>query len=200
MNPESYESTFFLALRRMRAPLITLIVIYAVSILGLTLIPGLDAEGNPSQMDFLHAYFISYTATTIGFGEIPNAFPKRNGCGSRCAFICRSLAGPTRLARCWPCCRIRISAMQCVCNALAGPCGICGNRFTWSAAMAKPGSCSAALDQLGVRAIVIEVSESRVSQLDLHGHTADIPALAADASQPEILKLAGLTHRAAARA
>ncbi|HCB12061.1 MAG TPA: potassium channel protein, partial [Gammaproteobacteria bacterium] len=51
------------------------------------------------------------------------------------------------------------------------------------------------LDQLGVRAVVIEVDENRVSQLDLHGHSADIPALTADASQPEILKLAGLTHR-----
>nr|MCU0809305.1 ion channel [Candidatus Contendobacter sp.] len=75
MNPEAYESTLFLALRRMRAPLITLILIYAVSILGLTIVPSLDAEGNPSRMSFLHAfYFISYTATTIGFGEIPNAF------------------------------------------------------------------------------------------------------------------------------
>ena len=38
-------SVFFLALRRMRAPLIVLIVIYAVSTLGLTLIPGVDAQG-----------------------------------------------------------------------------------------------------------------------------------------------------------
>ena len=75
MNPASYESTLFLALRRMRAPLITLILIYAVSVGGLTLIPGIEVEGQPTRMDFLHAfYFISYTATTIGFGEIPNAF------------------------------------------------------------------------------------------------------------------------------
>ena len=75
MNPDVQESTFCLALRRMRAPLITLILIYAVSVLGLTLIPGIDAEGQPTRMSFFHAfYFISYTATTIGFGEIPNAF------------------------------------------------------------------------------------------------------------------------------
>ncbi|MDZ7622703.1 MAG: NAD-binding protein [Candidatus Competibacteraceae bacterium] len=52
-----------------------------------------------------------------------------------------------------------------------------------------------ALDQTGLRAVVIELDDGRVSQLDLHSHTADIPALAADARQPEILKLAGLTHR-----
>ena len=66
-------SIFFLALRRMRVPLIVLIVLYAVSTLGLTLVPGIDAQGRPAPpMSFFHAfYFVSYTATTIGFGEIP---------------------------------------------------------------------------------------------------------------------------------
>ena len=36
------SATIFLIMRRMRAPLITLIVIFAVSVLGLTLIPGQD--------------------------------------------------------------------------------------------------------------------------------------------------------------
>ncbi|HNM64761.1 MAG TPA: ion channel, partial [Accumulibacter sp.] len=69
-------SVFFLALRRMRAPLIVLVVIYAVSTCGLTLIPGVDAQGKPAPpMSFFHAfYFVSYTASTIGFGELPNAF------------------------------------------------------------------------------------------------------------------------------
>ena len=39
------SATVFLILRRMRAPLIVLIVIFAVSVLGLTLIPGEDAGG-----------------------------------------------------------------------------------------------------------------------------------------------------------
>ena len=41
-----------------------------------TLIPGVDAEGKATPpLSFFHAfYFISYTATTIGFGEVPNAF------------------------------------------------------------------------------------------------------------------------------
>lgn len=60
-----------LILRRMRAPLITLIGVYAISILGMVLIPGRAGQG----LDFLHAfYFVSYTASTIGFGELPTAF------------------------------------------------------------------------------------------------------------------------------
>ena len=69
------DNVAFLIFRRMRAPLIVLIIIYSVSVMGLVLIPGQDAQGNLWHMDFFHAfYFFSYTATTIGFGEIPYAF------------------------------------------------------------------------------------------------------------------------------
>ncbi len=69
------DSVVYLVLRRMRAPLLLLIFVYAVAIGGLVLIPGTDSEGRPWRFDFLHAfYFISYTASTIGFGEIPYAF------------------------------------------------------------------------------------------------------------------------------
>src|SRR6188768_4302422 len=65
----------FLLMRRLRAPLITLMSVYSIAILGLALIPGLDAAGNPGYMTLFHAtYVISFTATTIGFGEIPQPF------------------------------------------------------------------------------------------------------------------------------
>ena len=64
-----------LLLRRMRLPLIILISTYAISVLGLTLIPGIDDQGNPWRMDFFHAiYFVSFLGSTIGFGEIPYPF------------------------------------------------------------------------------------------------------------------------------
>ena len=64
-----------LALRRLRAPLVALICVYAVAVLGLTLIPGVDDQGNPWRMDFFHAfYFVSFMGSTIGFGEIPYPF------------------------------------------------------------------------------------------------------------------------------
>ncbi|MBX3686459.1 MAG: potassium channel protein, partial [Rhodocyclaceae bacterium] len=78
MIPGTHHGTLFLMLRRMRAPLILLIVIFAISVLGLTIVPGFDEHGNPARMSFFHAfYFISYTATTIGFGEVPNAFSEQ---------------------------------------------------------------------------------------------------------------------------
>lgn len=68
----------------MRAPIIVLIVIYAISVFGLTLVPGVDAEGKAAPpLSFFHAfYFISYTATTIGFGKFRPPFPMDSACGS----------------------------------------------------------------------------------------------------------------------
>ena len=40
------SSTIFLVMRRMRTPLITLIVIFFISVVGLTLIPGVDPKAS----------------------------------------------------------------------------------------------------------------------------------------------------------
>ena len=64
----------YLLLRRMRLPLIVLISVYAISVLGMTLITGMDDQGNPWRMDFFHAvYFVSFLGSTIGLGEVPYA-------------------------------------------------------------------------------------------------------------------------------
>ncbi|MCU0814244.1 MAG: NAD-binding protein [Burkholderiaceae bacterium] len=64
-----------LILRRLRAPIITLISVYAIAIFGLVLMPGTDPDGNPWRLSVFDAFYImSYTATTIGFGEVPHPF------------------------------------------------------------------------------------------------------------------------------
>lgn len=66
---------FFLVLRKLRRPLIVLISMYSIATLGMTLIPGVDDQGNVWHMSFFHAfYFVSFMGTTIGFGEIPYEF------------------------------------------------------------------------------------------------------------------------------
>jgi Trk K+ transport system NAD-binding subunit len=69
------QNLIYLLLRRMRLPLIVVILAYAISILGLVLTPGVDDQGNPWHMNFFHAfYFVSFMGSTIGFGEIPYPF------------------------------------------------------------------------------------------------------------------------------
>lgn len=65
----------WLTMRRLRLPLIVLVIIFFLSVIGMVLIPGVDSNGNPVRLSYLEAaYFVAYTATTIGFGEIPYAF------------------------------------------------------------------------------------------------------------------------------
>ena len=62
-------------MRRMRTPLIVLLIVFFFSVLAMTLVPGVDANGNPFSMGTLDAaYFIAILQTTIGFGEIPHSF------------------------------------------------------------------------------------------------------------------------------
>jgi len=59
----------------MRTPFLVIIFTYTLSIIGLLLIDGVDNEGNVYHLTIFDAfYFISYTATTIGFGETPFVF------------------------------------------------------------------------------------------------------------------------------
>ncbi|WP_457744106.1 potassium channel family protein [Sulfurimonas sp.] len=69
------EQIIWIVLKRLRTPFLVIIVTFAVSILGLVLIPGTDDQGNVYQMTFFDAfYFVSYMASTIGFGEAPYSF------------------------------------------------------------------------------------------------------------------------------
>jgi len=62
-------------LRYIRRPVFVLIIVYAIGITGMALIPGQNADGSVEYMSLFHAfYFFTFTATTTGFGEIPNEF------------------------------------------------------------------------------------------------------------------------------
>lgn len=69
------NNIIFIFFRRMRLPLLSMVVVFSITALGLTLIPGQDADGNVWYMSYFHAfYFVGYMSTTIGFGEIPYPF------------------------------------------------------------------------------------------------------------------------------
>jgi len=58
---------------KLRNPLILIVITFSISIFGLTVIPGLDTNGNEVHMGFFDAlFFVLYTATTIGYGEGEN--------------------------------------------------------------------------------------------------------------------------------
>ena len=74
------NEAFWIVIRRLRVPILIIIVTYAISIVMLTLIPGKDSNGHTYYMTFFDAFYIvSYTANTIGYGEIPYTltYPQR---------------------------------------------------------------------------------------------------------------------------
>jgi voltage-gated potassium channel len=71
------NNIIFLILRRMRAPLIAVITSFGIAVAGLTMMPGIEIDGKVSHMTLFDAFYvISYTATTIGFGEIPHQYSR----------------------------------------------------------------------------------------------------------------------------
>ena len=69
------QDIVWLTMRRLRSPLITLILVFFVSVTVLVAIPGIDDQGKVYHLTFGQAvYFVAYMSTTIGFGEIPYAF------------------------------------------------------------------------------------------------------------------------------
>lgn len=69
------NSSLFIILQRMRIPFIIIVITYTIAIIGLIVIDGVDVNGEPHQMGIFDAfYFVSYMATTIGFGESPFDF------------------------------------------------------------------------------------------------------------------------------
>jgi Trk K+ transport system NAD-binding subunit len=69
------DNALWIILQKLRTPLLVIIVTYSIAILGMVLIPGLDDKGNVYHLTFFDAfYFVSYMASTIGFGESPYDF------------------------------------------------------------------------------------------------------------------------------
>jgi voltage-gated potassium channel len=191
------SSTIFLVMRRMRTPLITLIVIFFISVVGLTLIPGIDAEGRPARLSLFESfYFMSYTATTIGFGELPWPFTPAQRLWVTFS-IYLSVVG-------WA---YAIGSMLTLVQDRSFRQALAFRRFTRKverlrepfllvAGFGRAGELLAKdFDELGQQIVVIDESSHRVDALELGSYHADIPGLAADASNPHHLSAAGLGHR-----
>ncbi|HPX38126.1 MAG TPA: NAD-binding protein [Mycobacterium sp.] len=65
----------FLIMRRMRAPLIFVIVTFSFCTAGMMFIPGVDSQGNPHRLSIFDAFYqMTITLTTVGFTEAPYPF------------------------------------------------------------------------------------------------------------------------------
>ena len=190
------SAPIFLVLRRMRVPLITLILIFAVSVLGLSLITGFDDAGRPYRMSIFDSFYVmSYTATTIGFGELPYPFTA----GQRLwvsGTIYLSVIG-------WA---YAISALLSLLQDRAFRAALALQHFSRKVSRLREpfllivgyGQTGEVLgrsfDELGRRFTVVDLADARIDALELDTLRADVPGLVGDARNPRDLEVAGLTH------
>ena len=192
--PKSIHKVFSLVMRRMRAPLIILIVVYAISVLGMVLIPGVDDQGQPWHMGFFHAfYFVSYMATTIGFGEIPYAFTDAQRLWATITLYLTVIA--------W------LYAIGNILALIQDPAlkqAMTENRFFRNVQEIREpfylvcgygdtGTLvTKALTQRGFRAVAIDIKQERINELSLTEFDIFVPGMCADAGNPNNLQTAGL--------
>ncbi len=190
------DSILFLILRRLRRPIILIIVSFSVAILGFTLMPGLDDKGQPWHISLFEAlYIISYTATTIGFGEVPYAFSKAQRMWMVLSIYITVIPWFYAIGKI-------VSLLQDVALKQA----ITANRFQRAVAnLQEPFYilCSYgqsanlllhALDDKGVRVVVIESSQERLNELELSETKNVVLHICADAVLPENLIRAGILN------
>ncbi|RXJ66211.1 potassium transporter TrkA [Halarcobacter ebronensis] len=187
-------NSLFIVLQRMRRPFLVIVVTYTIAIVGLLIIQGVDDKGEPYHMTIFDAfYFISYTASTIGFGETPYTFtyPQRlwvsfsiyitvlgwfYGIGSLV-----SLLQDKQFLR-----EIEKSRFKRQVKGLK-------DKFIIILGYNQISSeiINRALEQ-DIRTVVIEKDESRANELILENFTPTVPVLVADAFTPAALIEAGI--------
>lgn len=184
----------FLVLRRMRAPFVLLIALFAVAVAGLALIPGEDGDGNTVRMTVFDAfYFMSYTATTIGFGELPHEFtiPQRMWVTASIyssvigwAYsigVLFSLMQDTSFQDALAVARFRRKV-----NRIREP-------FVVVAGYGRAGrQLCHNLDALGRHTVVVDASRKRIDRLAADQLATDVPALEGDVHNPTLLEMAGV--------
>ena len=188
------SNLFYILFRRLRSPLIVLIIVYAISVLGFVLIPGVDDQGNPWKMSFFHAfYFVSFMGTTIGFGEIPYAFTDAQRYWvliTMYATVVAWLYGIGMLLSVFqdPIFRQSMknnSFTRRVRNIREPFYIICGYGDTGS-------QLTHSLSREGIVVVVIDVDENRINELESDDFISPVIGLCADASQSEVLEMGGI--------
>lgn len=187
----------FVILRRLRRPLIVLIIGYAISVWGLVLIPGRDDAGNVVYLGFFHAfYIISYTATTIGFGEIPFAFTDAQRAWTTFSIYLSVVSWAYALGAIFSLSRDQTFVDAMVRRRFARQVWNMEEPFVLIVGYGQSGIMLARmLDRTGQRMVIVESRRERAARIEIEEFEHPPLFLAADGRLPDVLVDAGVTHR-----
>ena len=191
------NQVIWIILKKLRIPFLVILVTFSISILGMMLIPGVDDKGHVYHLNFFDAfYFVSYMATTIGFGESPYAFTYPQKLWVTVAIYLTvigwfyaigtivALIQDDALKKAMAVNKFRKQVLGLVEDFYI----ILGyNRIT------KDIINSASKNN--VRFVVIDKDETKIEELILEDFYPFVPAIVGDATNQYILKLAGINQK-----
>ena len=190
------SNIIFLILRRLRAPLIGVVVVYSIAVLGLTIIPGMDNEGNPWRMDFFHAfYFVSFMGSTIGFGEIPYPFTDAQRLWVLFSIYISVIAWLYAIGSLISLFQDTAFRHAVTHSSFTRNVRRLGDSFYLICGSGNTGRLLVeGLSERGIRCVVIDNSQDNINEIELSDLPVFVPSLQAEVTQPAILQAAGLEH------
>lgn len=181
-------------LRRMRLPLVVVIAAYAIAVFGLTLMPGTDPEGRPWHLSLFDAFYVmSYTATTIGFGEVPYPYSYAQRLWMTFSIYLTVISWAYALGAIFA--LTRQAAFRAALERSQFESGVrrLVDRFFVICGHGQSGQRLAlALDRLGFATVVIESNAERLRSLQVRDHAQPAIGMVGDARSPDLLEAAGI--------
>ena len=196
-SEEAINPVISMIMSRMRMPLIILIVIYAISMTGMIAIPGHDDHGNPWHMSIFHAfYYVSFTATTIGFGEIPYALNDAQRLWVICTIYMTVIAWLYAIGNILGLVQDPVFKKARNENRFRHQVNKIHERFYLVCGLGETGyEVIKALTNEHYRVVVIEQEQDSLLENNIYDLQEFVPCLIADASVPRNLELAGISKK-----
>ncbi len=191
------SDVLFLILRRLRAPLILLIIAYTIGVIGLTLMPGQYPDGQPWKMSIFHAFYVvSYTATTIGFGELPYPFSDPQRLWLTFTIYLTVIAWTYTLGAIFTLISDTTFRAAIARSIFAWRVRTLGEQFYVLCGYGQSARTLAhALDQMDIRVIVVEMRKERAASIAIESFSSAAIVLNEDARLPNVLRDAGIYKR-----
>ncbi|MCL7941642.1 NAD-binding protein [Halomonas sp. ATCH28] len=199
MTPTSdLDRVTMIVLRYMRRPLFALLFVYSVGIMGMALMPGQVVDGETTNMSLFHAfYFFTYTATTTGFGELPNGFSEEQRLWTIFCLYTGATAWFYAIGS-----LIRLVQNPHFSQAMDGfrfarKVKQYREPFVILCGFGDTGSLLArGLSDHRMRAVILDSDPERIKALGVRDYSVAMPGLCADTSAPKHLLAAGVEHPA----
>lgn len=190
------HAAFYMVLRRMRGPFLAVVGTYAFGAVVLIAVPGETPDGEAWRMGFLDAlYFLTYTAPTIGFGEIPYPYTDAQRLIYMLAIYPPVIAWFYAIVTIFGLMQdpvfketVAEGRFRRQVRRLADPFWIvCGYGDTGAILIRS-------LTERGLEATVIDPDPERIADLSTRDLRMFVPGWTADANRAETLSAAGLEH------